>query len=95
METILPTKYVFNTNNVLTPDKMHVGILAKTRQRKPEIGAPAVLSFYFILFPVVEIAMARLEGITHYLSREAIILNLEFSAIPLLMGIFFISSNTD
>ena len=29
MATILPTKYVFNTNNVLTKDKMHVGIWDK------------------------------------------------------------------
>lgn len=90
MGTILPTKYVFNNHNVLTSDKTHVGILAKTRKRKPEIGVPAVLSFCFILFPIVVIAIEHLEGITHYLSRETIILNLEFLAIPLLTGIFLL-----
>lgn len=32
METILPTKYVFNKNNVLTKDKMHVGTWNKIPQ---------------------------------------------------------------
>lgn len=61
MDTILPTKYVFNTNNVLTPTKMQVNWIDKMQHWVPYAILIGFL-FSLALASFVAVADAAPEG---------------------------------
>lgn len=90
MDSFLPNSYVFNSKNVLTPDKMHVSVLDKTPQGKPDIGEVAISSFFYIISLLVMVIIGHLNDVNRYLNKPEAILALKFATLPMLIGGFFL-----